>query len=463
MPLTTKTRTELLTDAIRRFRALQDSVTYFGGNGVARALLGVAAEVGAASQQLYLGLQRRYSLLGAEGSGATGGDLDRVLEEHGAPRPGANRGRVVVAFRPWAATVTAITTGATDLIEVDDSSRFADGDSIRIRSDAATTEIATIIAITTGTGPNGGDELEVATLSNTYDPTTENVEVLLREVLAAGTELNSLTGARFQLLASVTVGDANPIFSGESSALALLDKGWAECTERGSIGAIEAGAITGFVTPNANVRSATNPEAAIGGQDAADDASARYRAAYLPSLLAVETQAAILALCQRGNIDVLRTRRVTPTALRTVSVRVLHRNVGPLSTDEKDALKAYVDQYMRAGDEVEILDVSLTSLEISASITLDGSRTLRQVWRDVASRVVTRVDTRTWEFGQDVERAMLITLVRLTPGIATLNSETFTPLTDLAVGADSLPVLVTLTLTDSNSGTVITDDVTVSF
>lgn len=460
-----KTRRQLVAEVAKRFVVLQDQVTYLGSNGVARSLLNVIAWLGSMSHQLYSATLRRWSLLGAQGEAAAeGGALDTVLEEHGAPRPGANRSRVFAVFRPHARVVTAITSGATDLIEVSTAAAPIEaGDSIRIRKSSSVTEIKTVIAVTEGTGPNGGDEVEVSTLVNAYDPATEDVQILLRQTLPVDTALTSVSGVQFHLLDSVGVGDANPVLSGEGAALALLDKGWAECVEAGPRGQIDAYTLTGFATSTPKVLAVFNPERAIGGEAAADDASARYRAAYFPALQNVETQAAILALLQAGNSDVLRTIKTTPTSFRTVSVRVLHRNVGALSSGEKAALKLYVDQRMRAGNGVELLDVTLTSVQVNATVSLDTDATLNVVWRAAAARIATLLDTRTWPWGQTVERADLITLVNTTPGVASLNSTTFLPAADVTVAAESLPVFISLTLTDANSGESVGNDIDVAY
>lgn len=444
---------------------MQRDVTYIGSNGVARSLLNIGAWLGATSHQLYTSTLRRWSLLGAQGeAAATGGQLDVVLEEHGAPRAGANRSRVLAVFRPHVRTVSDITIGVTDLIEVEKgASPIEAGDLIRIRKSAAVQEAATVIAVSTGTGPNGGDEIEVATLANSYNPVTEDVQVLLRQTLARDTALTSVSGVQFHLLESVSVGDANPVMSGEGTALALLDKGWAECVEKGPRGQIDAYTLTGFAVANPKVLAVFNPERPMGGEAEADDASARYRAAYFPAVQNVETQAAVRALLQAGNADVLRTLVVTPTELRTVSVKVLHRNVGALSTPEKDALKLYADQRMRAATVVELLDVTLTSVEVVATVSLNPDADLNVVWRSAAARLAKLIDTRSWEWGVDVERANLITILDTTPGVASLNSTTLTPADDVAVGDESLPVLVSLTLTDANSGLVVGNDITVAY
>ena len=439
---------QYVADNVRRMVVLQDDVTYFGSNGTIRAFVDVLSQAQAQAQLSISGLVRRRSLLGA--TAATG--LDEVLEEAGAPRLPADRSRVLVCFQPWYTQVEAVTNGATSKIEVVDASKFAVGDSVRIRQSSTLTEIRTVIAITSGTGPHGGDEVEVALLTNSYSPAAELVDLLLRQTLSTDTGITTTVGVSFQLLEPVTVGDSNPIMDGETTTLALLDKAWAECTVAGSRGKIDPYTVSGFTVAQPGVRGVFNPAAAIGGDDAEPDAQARYRAAYFPAILNVETQVGVLALAKAGDPNVLRTLIVEPTALRTISVRVLTRQVGPLSSGAKTSLTAYMNQRMRAKTAVELLDVTLTAITITATVTLDGTATLVTVWRAMMSRLVARIDTRTWDWGVDVERADLITLVNTTPGVQDVNTETFTPSANVAVGAESLPYMFSLTLTDASTG-----------
>ena len=452
-----KTRRELVSENVRRMVTLQDRINYFGANSVGRALVDLASTLGEVGQQMVAGLTQRFSLLG--GTFATG--LADTLEEYGAPRLGADRSMVLVCLQPWFTAVTAITNAATSRIEVFDSSRFAVSDSVRIRSNATTTEIRTVIAITTGTGPNGGNEIEVALLSNSYNPTTQNVALLLRKTITADTTLTTSVGVNVQTIDAVTVGDSNPIFDGETTALALLDKVWCECTVAGSRGAFGPFVVTGFLVAEPDVRGAFNPEAAIGGADEATAQESKYRAAYYPAIQNVETQAGILALAKAGNPRVLRTLITPPTALRTIDVYVLTRQVGPLSSGDKTSLALYMNQRMRAKTVVQLLDMPLTAITVEATVTLDGSVTLSDAWRAAAARYATNIDPRSWEFERPVERADLITWLNTLPGIENINSTTFLPAADVAVTV--LPYFVSLSLRDANTGAIINDTVAVSF
>ena len=454
-----KSRRELLREGIQRFIVAQDRINYFGENSVGRAFMSVLAAIGESGQQALNTLQRRRSLLG--GTWETG--LADTLEEYGAPRRGASRSMVLACLQPWFTAVTAITNAATSKIEVFDSSHFAVADSVRIRSTSTVTEIRTVIAITTGTGPNGGNEIEVALLSNSYNPVTQNVALLLRKTIPTDTSISTTVGVRLQTIAPVTVGDSNPIFNGETTALAVLDKVWCECTTAGARGQFNAFSISGFLVAEPKVRGIFNPEASIGGLDEASASQAKYEAAYYPAIQNVTTQASVLALAKAGNPRVLRTLVIAPTELRTVNVLVLTAQVGPLSSTEKTYLTAYMNQRARFNEVFSIADMTLTAVSIQATVTLDGTVTLRDVWLAAASRYAVAIDPRTAEYGAAVQRADLITILNTTQGVEDMNSTTFLPAADVAVGASSLPYFVSLSLRDANSGTIINDLVAVSY
>jgi uncharacterized phage protein gp47/JayE len=459
MSVTLKDRKQLAAEFIRRFRQYTDLVTWFGPNSVMRAFalaMGGAAE---GAERLYTALVRRITLMAASGT-----YLTSVAAERGSDRLAGQRAKVLVIVRPYQVNVTAITAGATDLIEVDDSDPFAVSDSIRIRNgDGTVTEIRTIIAITSGTGPSGGDELEVASLTGSYTPSTEDVDVLLRYTVAAGTTLLSNSGASFETLEAVTTGDSNPVLDGEGTFVGLADKVWCECTEVGALGNIDADTIDDFSPSIDDVLSVFNPEPGTGGADEETDYDLKYRTAHRPTLANQETLTWLEALLAKGNSDVLRAIRTTSSYVSTMAVKVLHRNGGPFSTANLTALDTYAGQRVRSYLTVECSNVTLTSVEVEAQITLDPDVTLEDVWKEAANRLASFLDHRKWAWGEDVDEADLLTIVNGTPGVATLVTATFLPASDVTVAVDSLPTLASLALEDTDSGDTMQADLAVSF
>jgi hypothetical protein len=454
-----RTRAQLITDAIARLRAYTDLIQHYGANSVGRAMATLVASHSSYAVSLYRALLRRYTLIAAEGA-----DLTIVAEEHGAERLTEQRAKLMVIVAPKKATVSAITIAATDKIEVDDSTPFDPGDSIRIRSeDGATSEVATIIAITTGTGPGGGDELEVATLANAYSPGSEDVRVLLRVTLPIGTVINTSPGEDFTTLFSLTTGDANPVMVGEGTHLGLADKVWCEAVEKGAAANVEPLSVTGLAVPNDKISRVFNPEAGSGGHDAETDYDLKYRASHGPVRAGQETLAWAEQIARDGDADVLRVIRTTTTAISTLPLKVLHRNGGPLGESQRVALEEYMQQRVRSFMLVDLQELTLTAVEVQCTITLENDAVLRDVWKAAAGRLAAFLDYRKWSFGADVDEAELLAIVRQTSGVAGLVTSTFLPAADVAVDDESLPVLTRLTLTDQETGDVLNAELSVGF
>ena len=365
----------------------------------------------------------------------------------------AQRAKVFVIVQPFQVNVSAITIGATDLIEVDDSGPFDPADSIRVRNgDGTLTEIATIIAITVGTGPGGDDELEVATLTNAYTPATDDVDVLQRITIAKDTELTTDVGVTFALLDAVTTGDANPILDGEGTFVGLADKQFAEATQAGAVGQIDPQTVTGFATPLPKVKGVFNPEPSTGGTDSETDFDLKYRTAHMPTIANQETLVWLEALAKAGNSDVLRAVRTTTSTAGTMAIKVLRRNGGNFSAAELTSIEQYVDDRVRSFMVTAASNLTLTSVEVDAEVTLEPGAVLETVWKEASNRLAEFLDFRKWDFGEDVDEADLLGIVNNTPGVATLSTGTFLPAADVAVGAESLPHFTRLSLKDLTSG-----------
>jgi len=452
---------DLLAQYIQRVITYSDDLTYFGENSVNYAMARADASLGAQHQALNRALLRRHTLIGADGD-----DAVEVASEHGARRRGGVRARMLVVFRPHVAKVTAI-TGA--LIEVADASAFEAGDSIRIRSaDGSTTELLFVAAITLGTGPNSGDELDVGSIVNAYTPATENVSILLRASIAEGTVVRTQSGITFETLEALQIGDSNAVLSGESSTLALNDKVWAEATVRGAAGNVGRLTVTGLETPNADVKDVLNPERAFGGRELESLATLKRRAAHQAQDGAQETGAYFEAVCKGGNRNVLRVFPGDSTFVNTIQLIVVSRNGGGLATDELRALELYVQQRVRSEARVELVNATMTAVEVDATVTLDpGTATaaerLEAAYVAAADRLAAFIDFRKWQEGADVDEADLLSIVNETPGIATVNTAAFLPAADVAVAATSVPVLTRLVLTDETSNETIGADLTPEF
>lgn len=455
-----KDRKELTQEWIRRVVTYTDKITWFGANSIALAWAKATGALSELGYVLYIALLRRFTIMSSKDE-----ELAVVAAERGASRLGTVRAKVLAIIQPFKADVTAITLGATDLIEVNDSSQFLAADSIRIRNgDGSVSEVKAIIAITIGTGPNGNDELEVTALVNVYTPATDDVDVLSRYTAAEGTLLTATTGVEFQTLETITTGDANPVLDGEGTFLGLADKVFAECTTRGASGNVEPEAITGFSAGTVRgVVRVFNPERATGGSEQETDFELKTRTINGPAIAAMETEAWFEALAVEGNNDVLRVVRPTDTALGTLIMRVLHRNGGGFSTSELSDLETFIESRVRSFMTIDLSNVALTSVEIDAQILLEANVTLQEVWKEYSSRAAAYLDYRKRIFGEDADFSDLRKVLERVPGVASVDKTTFLPATDVAVADLSLPTLTRISLLDQATSDTVNGDLTVAF
>ena len=452
-------RRELVAQAATRMLTYTDEVTYYGPNSVDTAIVETIGGSTSISYRLYKALTRRFTLIGSSGT-----SLTEVAAERGARRHKAQRSRLLVVIVPWSTTVTAITVGVTTDIEVDASTAFEVGDSIRIRNaDGSITEKVTIVSIGDATGPNGGDELVVGSLSNTYDPTTEDVQVLLRHTIPLETLLTTKAGVGFATTGSITIGDFNPVLSGEGLALSLADKVWAEATSKGEAGNINPRSVTGFEVADPNVRTVYNPERGFGGAPEETDHDLRYRAAHRPARASQETPAWAEAIAVEADLDVLRAVVGTPTAISTLAIQLLARNGGPLAEKRLASVQNYIAARVRGYMAVACTNVELVSIEVEAQVQLDPDVTLRQAWVDASARIANYLDWRRWDFGADPDWTELLRLVKNSLGVRSVVDSTFLPAADPEVGDEQLPVFVRLSLQDLDTLETINGALAVSF
>jgi phage-related baseplate assembly protein len=135
-----------------------------------------------------------------------------------------------------------------------------------------------------------------------------------------------------------------------------------------------------------------------------------------------------------------------------MQVAVISRGGGAMSTARLEALADYISARVRSHLAIDVQNATMTAVEVKATITLRPNFTLRQVFASAAGRITDFLDIRKREFGEDVDEADLLVVVKQTPGVGSLETATFEPAANVEVAADSLPVLTRLWLIDATSG-----------
>lgn len=461
-----KTRAEHLEDSVRRVVAYTDKITYFGENSAALALLNAAATAAEGGDRLYAALVNRVVLANAKGDA-----LVTAAASRGTAQGPGTRSTVMAVVRPVTVAVTAVAvvSGSEDDVTLADGSVWEVGDVVRLRYTDPDTATTYTDYRTVASKPST-NVLRVATLTDAtaaeyQDAIDDDIEVLaiFRVTVPVESTIDSLSGAQFLTKAAVITSDANPVMGGESTVLALADKVLCEATEIGEGGNIDRLTLTDFNPSIRGVLGVDNPERGSGGAPVEVASDLKQRAVEGPSALTQDTLAWLLAVAKRGNSDVLRLIKVTSPYIATVACKVLKRNGGAFSTEELTTLETYISAYGRSFLNVTLSNVTMTSVEVEATITLVAGYTLEQVWRAAANRLAAYCDFRTWEWGADVDEAALLSIVRTTEGVATLETSTFLPASDVTVATDSLPRFTRLSLRNGLTGATINATLATSF
>jgi len=267
----------------------------------------------------------------------------------------------------------------------------------------------------------------------------------------------------FSTLAALTTGDANAALAGEGTALSLADKVWCEATTRGEAGNIEPLTLLGFTDTALVVADVYNPERGQGGTSGESDADLKRRAIEGPGDRTQTTHAWVKAMVVQADGNVLRIIQATTSALSTVLFKLVRRNGATFSAAELAHIKAYLEARSRSFMLFVFENVTKTSVEVEARITISPNYTLDGVWKEAATRLAAHMDYRSWPFGADPDEAKLLSIVAGTPGVASLETETFLPAADVAVGAESLPELIRLSIEDKDTGKTINATLAQSF
>lgn len=449
------TPNELFNNAVLNAITYDDTVTYFGKNSAEGALLWATSNQANAIMASVAEIYRR-SILKA----ASGDYLHDKAEENGVAWEGlATRASMYIVVVPEYAIVSNIAGGGPNYTLTIDNEAFLAADVVLVRgADGTVTESAVVGAVGAGTITLPLNAANVVAWNADIAAGGE-VVVIFQATVPVDTTVTTSVGVTFETTKAVTTGNVNPILNGESSALALVDKAWCECTVTGSNGNVDQMSATGITPTVRGVARVFNPVQASGGTDDKSDYQIKYEVSHAATALAATPQLAIEAIAKQGNGDVFRLAYDTAGILNTISVRALTRSLSSLSSSAKTELAAYIQSRISYEVTVSISNVTMTAVEVSASVNLTPGYTLKQVWIDSVTSLATYLDLNRWPWGTDVDNSQLLRILLDTEGLASLDTATFTPAADVTVATNSLPYLARLTLTDANSGLSVGADI----
>ena len=431
-----------------------DKLRFYGDNSVNLALVKTLANP--LSEASYQSEQAEKAVLlkSAEQSA-----LDSLGLERGLARVQESFSSTYVIFQSENQQIVDINLAVApgvDEIEVQDGSEIDIGMSIRITQTTGSPPLSETKTVTAN-GANA-NFLRVSTLANTY--AAEDF-VIVRVTVPEGTEVQSTSGISFKTTEQIVTGDNNVALLGESTALSLSDKVLVRSMTSGVSANVQAFTITTLVSAVDGIQSVTNPLSATGRGGLELDGNYRSRIQRYPANLNQTTQIWFEEAAKDVNTTVLRTYAEEGTDFRAVNIIAASRSGATLSANEKTELQDAIEQRIRGNCDVTVTDVTFTSVEVTATISLRKDVNLNDVYIAAATRIANFLDWRVWDFGQDVDSADLLSLLNNTDGVD--NVEDFTPTTDVSVAATSLPRFVRLALEDEDTGDIIDATLTQSF
>lgn len=453
-------RDEYLQLLARLVRAGAPGLTYYGPSSVTLGLLQGPATLAEGGDRIEERLMERHFLAPSRGD-----NLTVAAGERGASRDRDRYAAVLVVIAPEKTTATALAhfSGSQDDITVADGSKFGVAASIRIRSaDGITSEAATIAS------KPSANVLRVGTLTNyaAYSADIgagDPVGVLYRATVPVNSPIETEGGVTFVTQAAVTTGEANPIMDGESGALSLADKVWAEATTPGAAGNIAIGTVKGLNPAITGVRVVFNPEKGQGGADEQSDNDLKDYAIHGPAGYGQQTLAWYEAIGRIGNRYLLRVLSSRSDILRAITLEVVRVNLGAFTSTELAALGAYLTDRVKDGITVSCENATFTAVEVDASIYKASGATLAGIGKAYSDAVGRWIDPRAWTRGEAVDNSLLLTMLRATAGVRAVVTSTFSPAAPVEVASNSLPRLVRITLTDQDTGQVWNGELTQSY
>ena len=438
---------------IDSFMTYTDKLRYFGDNSVNLAIVKtIANPLSEAFYQLDE-VSKSIFLKSAEGR-----SLDFLGLERGIQRVQESFSSTFVVFQSEKQQITDVTIAAApgfDDIEVQDGSEFEAGDLIRVIQSLGSPPASETKTISSKPSDN---VIRVSTLANTYQ---DGDFVVMRVTVPEGTEVQSVNGVSFKTTEAITTGDNNVALLGESTALSLADKVLVRSKTSGDSSNVQAFSITTLVSAVDGIRSLTNPLPATGGGGLELDGNYRARIQRYPTNLNQTTQVWFEEAIKDVNRNVLRAYAREGSDFRLVEIIVASRSGSNLTSNELSEIQDAMEQRIRGNIDVVATNIAFTSVAVSASITIAKSANLNDVYRDVATRIANFLDWRTWEFGEDVDQADLLSLLNNTSGVE--NVEGFLPAVDVSVSTTSIPRFVSLSLEDADTGDTINASLTQSF
>lgn len=225
----------------------------------------------------------------------------------------------------------------------------------------------------------------------------------------------------------------------------------AEADVAGTAGNVKANTITELSGSISGITGITNPYPASGGLDSETDEELRNRAMTQLATISKGIQASYQAWAQEASEEVLRARAERrETAPGQVWVHLVKRSGTSFTLEERNAIAVHIVGKAPVSSNITCKNTEFTIVNVSCEIRLEDGYSLVDVQDTVEANLAAYLDWKTWQWGQDVQSADLMSIVNNSEGVNDIIVSTFSPVSNVSVGSCSLPKLGTVTLTETS-------------
>jgi len=293
---------------------------------------------------------------------------------------------------------------------------------------------------------SNGDDLELAVAPRSMKRRTASfstVPVIFSGVAATtipqGTKVGTVGGIEYATT--------------ESEALAANGKATLSCqaTIAGASSMIKPGEISVIVDIVSGLTEVSNDTPSIGGYDFESDELLRNRAITQLSTLSQGIEASYQAWAQESHDELIRAKPQMPHpqySQKTVVIHCLRNNGGIFTDTQLSAMAAYIQHKAPLGIVVVCLNMVWMLVDVTAEVVLYAGYDINAVRDNVILNLQLYMDYREWDWGADVDFSDLYSLVNNSLGISDIQRSSFSPATNVQVGAYLLPKIGSVSITE---------------
>lgn len=268
-------------------------------------------------------------------------------------------------------------------------------------------------------------------------------------VIPENTQVTGDHGFVFETLAAATIGtDGDYNFGSEGLGCTVV----AQSTASGAGTRVAENTINQMVTPITGVSSVSNPLPAYYGADEETDEEFRYRIKHRISILNNGTTAFVAEACKEVNEDINRVY-VEKVGGDVLNVYTVTRSNTFLSSSQKSAIKAHLNDKWKILPQINIVDIPFTSINVYIKVRPVDGASLQETFVSIADDIMDFLDFRRWPFGENVSSDDILNICLNNEAVDDIDVTTFSPSDNIDVANNSIPMLENITMINMDNET----------